>query len=89
MSKGIKDAVASAGTYALTNYFDLGCTVLLLWYGGILAMDDEGMTVGKLITFQLYWGMINSAYQQLINILTQFSTYRTTTASTPLWRLRF
>ncbi len=57
----------------LTNYFDLGCTVLLLWYGGLLAMNDEGLTVGKLITFQLYWGMINSAYQQLMNIITQFT----------------
>jgi ABC-type bacteriocin/lantibiotic exporter with double-glycine peptidase domain len=55
LQKGNMDAYASAGTYAITNYFDLGCTVLLLWYGGRLVMHDEGLSVGKLITFQLYW----------------------------------
>ncbi len=51
LQKGNTDAVASAGTYAITNYFDLGCTVLLLWYGGLLVMRNDGeLTVGKLIT---------------------------------------
>ena len=27
------------------------------------------LTVGKLITFQLYWNMMNSAYSALISIL--------------------
>merc|ERR1712087_273035 len=31
------------------------------------------LTVGKLITFQLYWNMINSAYKGLQNVLTAFT----------------
>merc|ERR1712154_389286 len=31
------------------------------------------LTIGKLITFQLYWNMINSAYKGLQNVLTAFT----------------
>lgn len=31
-----------AGTYAFTNYVDLGAGVLVLWYGGSLVMEKEG-----------------------------------------------
>jgi ABC-type multidrug transport system fused ATPase/permease subunit len=77
LGKSLLDAAASAGTYALTNYLDLGTSVLILWYGGKLAMDpnlqDNNLTVGRLITFQLYWNLINSSYNGLINILTSFT----------------
>ncbi len=56
VTKGVRDAYVGAGTYALTNYLDLGTSVLLLWYGGSVVMDHSNeLTVGKLITFQLYW----------------------------------
>lgn len=56
LSRGIKDAYASAGTYTLTNYIDLGISVLLLWYGGSVVMSSDGrLSIGNLITFQLYW----------------------------------
>ena len=60
LSKSILDAKASSLSYTLTSYLDLGTTVLLLWYGGLVVIDtdankDDPLTVGKLITFQLYW----------------------------------
>ena len=55
LSKAIKDAWANGGTYALTNYLDLATSVLLLWYGGGVAMGKHSgtLTVGQLITFQV------------------------------------
>jgi ABC-type multidrug transport system fused ATPase/permease subunit len=75
LEKSIKDAWANGGTYALTNYLDLATSVLLLWYGGSVAMGDHAgtLTVGKLITFQLYWGMMNGAYTSLISVLNSFT----------------
>merc|ERR1719197_1478004 len=39
LKKGIRDAFGGAGAFALNNYLDLGAGVLILWYGGRLAMD--------------------------------------------------
>lgn len=53
---GEQDAYVNVGTFAITTYLDMGVTILMLWYGGLVAMDEPGvLTVGKLITFQLYW----------------------------------
>jgi len=77
LRKGIKDAIGGAGTYAFNNYLDLGAGVLILWYGGSIAMEhlhhEQSLTVGKLITYQLYWNMINDSYKALNNILTSFT----------------
>jgi len=75
LDKSIRDAYANGGTYALTNYLDLATSVLLLWYGGSVAMGEfsGSLTVGKLITFQLYWGQMNSAYSSLISVLNSFT----------------
>ena len=52
----IYDALGGAGMYAINSYLDLGAGVLILWYGGRLAMqDDSSLSPGRLITFQLYW----------------------------------
>ena len=68
------DAIAAAGTYAITNYVDLGASILILWYGGNVAMAEPGrLSVGRLISFQLYWQMINSAYQSLTNVFSQLT----------------
>eukprot|EP00953_Heterococcus_sp_UTEX-ZZ885_P026055 14116-Heterococcus_DN1.PRE.1 len=74
LKKGIKDAVAGAGAYTINNYLDLSASVLILFYGGHLVMEhDERLTAGKLISYQLYWNLINSSYQQLVNIVTSFT----------------
>ena len=73
LAKGIKDAVAGAGTYAFTNYVDLGAGVLVLWYGGNVVMRHEGLSMGDLITFQLYWTMLNSAWKGLNDVINSFT----------------
>merc|ERR1712012_1268791 len=49
---------------------NLGTAVLILWYGGGLVCDSGGkaMSVGSLITFQLYWNMMNGAFISLGNV---------------------
>jgi ATP-binding cassette subfamily B protein len=74
LSKGIRDAFGSAGMYTISNYLDLGTGVLILWYGGTLAMaGDDGLSPGRLITYQLYWNMMNNAYKGLLDIVTSFT----------------
>ncbi len=75
LSKGIQDAFGGAGMYAINSYLELGAAVLILWYGGLMAMDDDKhkMTPGRLITYQLYWNMLNSAYKSLLDIVTSFT----------------
>jgi ATP-binding cassette subfamily B multidrug efflux pump len=55
---GVKDAWGNGVTSALTGYLDLGSGVLILYFGGLLVYKGE-MTVGELVTFQLFWNMMN------------------------------
>lgn len=74
LEKGVKDAFGGAGAITINQYLDLSAGLLILWYGGSLAMaDDDRLTAGKLISYQLYWNLINSSYQQLVNIVTSFT----------------
>jgi len=74
LGKGIKDAIFGAFSAAFNNYLDLGAGVLILWYGGSIAMEPAGsITVGNLITYQLYWNMLNNSLQALNNVLNQFT----------------
>eukprot|EP00038_Savillea_parva_P030911 m.81314 g.81314 ORF g.81314 m.81314 type:complete len:1003 (+) comp9403_c0_seq1:317-3325(+) len=72
LRKNLTDALGSAATTLLTSYLDLGGTVLILWYGGDLTMAGE-VTVGTLVAFRLYWGMINSNYKSLMQVLNSFT----------------
>jgi len=79
LERGLLGAIGSTITFTLTNYLDLGANVLILYFGGIAILDEyfgskshTELTIGKLITFQLYWTMINNAYQGLQNVLTSF-----------------
>jgi ABC-type bacteriocin/lantibiotic exporter with double-glycine peptidase domain len=69
---GIKDAWGNGITSALTGYLDLGSGVLILYYGGLLVYKGE-MSVGELVTFQLFWNMMNNAYQNLQGLITSFT----------------
>jgi ABC-type multidrug transport system fused ATPase/permease subunit len=73
LKNGVQDAWGGAGMFAINNYLDLGAGILILWYGGLLALDHENFTVGRLITYQLYWNMLNNSYKVLIDIVTQFT----------------
>lgn len=35
--------------------------------------SGHALTIGKLVTFQLYWNMMNSAYQSLQGLITSFT----------------
>ncbi|BFI16174.1 protein MpABC65 [Marchantia polymorpha subsp. ruderalis] len=68
MQKGVRDAFAYAGAVAVNDWLDLGASVLILWYGGTLVMQGR-LSAGKLITFELYWNQIQSAYQSIMSVL--------------------
>lgn len=70
LKHAVKNAYVQGSVTAFTTYLNLGTAVLILWYGGSLVLDSGGtlMSIGKLITFQLYWNMMNSAFIQLGNV---------------------
>jgi ABC-type multidrug transport system fused ATPase/permease subunit len=69
---GIKDAWGNGITSALTGYLDLGSGVLILYFGGLLVYNGE-LSVGELVTFQLFWNLMNNAYQNLQGLITDFT----------------
>lgn len=69
---GVKDAWGNGVTSALTGYLDLGTGVLILYFGGLLVYRGE-MSVGDLVTYQLFWNMMNNAYQSLQGLVTSFT----------------
>jgi ABC-type multidrug transport system fused ATPase/permease subunit len=72
LKAGVKDAWGNGLTTALTQYLDLGTGVLILWFGGVLCIRGE-MSLGELISFQLYWSLMNNAYQSLQGLITSFT----------------
>lgn len=69
---GMRDAYASAGVSAATQYLDFAATILILWYGGLAVLgrgDGSHLQIGNLITFNLYWNMMNNAISSLNGIL--------------------
>lgn len=70
LGHGVKNAYVGASVTAFSTYLNLGTAVLILWYGGQLVCDSEGkiMSIGSLITFQLYWNMMNNAFISLGNV---------------------
>jgi len=72
LDRGIKDAWGNGLTSALTGYLDLGAGILILYFGGLLVLEGA-MTVGELVTFQLFWNMMNNAYQNLQGLITSFT----------------
>jgi ABC-type bacteriocin/lantibiotic exporter with double-glycine peptidase domain len=69
---GVKDAWGNGATSALTSYLDLGSGILILYFGGLLVYREE-MSVGDLVTYQLFWNMMNNAYQGLQGLITSFT----------------
>jgi ATP-binding cassette subfamily B protein len=68
---GMKDAYASAGVSAVTQYLDFAATILILWYGGfaVLGSGQSELKIGHLITFNLYWNMLNNSITGLNGML--------------------
>jgi ABC-type multidrug transport system fused ATPase/permease subunit len=67
---GIKNAFVGATVSSFSTYINLGTSILVLWYGGAKIFDSAGkeLTIGNLITFQLYWNMMNSSFIALGNV---------------------
>ena len=60
--------------FTMNTFLELGASVLILWYGGMMVMDEKDkMTMGNLITYQLYWNMLNNSYKSLLDIVTSFT----------------
>jgi ABC-type multidrug transport system fused ATPase/permease subunit len=70
LSHGVRNAYASGSVSAFSSYMTSGTAVLILWYGGTLVCESggEAMTIGSLITFQLYWNMMNTGFISLSNV---------------------
>lgn len=71
LKAGIKNAIGGAGVIAMGSWMDLAVGVLVLWFGGSEVLNaaeqsltEDVLTIGRLITFQLYWTMINSSYNR-------------------------
>jgi ATP-binding cassette subfamily B protein len=76
---GVRDACGGALAYALNNYLDLGTSVLILYFGGTIALRNhaagvtDGLTAGRLVTFTLYWGIFNGSFRALQSLLASFT----------------
>ena len=76
LNKGMREAFGGALRSILSSYTNLSAGILILWYGGLVVLSDGPLTIGKLITFQLYWNMIRGAYSTLNDLVVQFTTAR-------------
>jgi len=70
LKKSLQDALGSAGTNMVTSFIQLGATFVLLFYGGTVVLDQKDepnptLSVGNLITFQLYWNMLTNGITSL------------------------
>mmetsp|Transcript_8853 Transcript_8853/g.11535 ORF Transcript_8853/g.11535 Transcript_8853/m.11535 type:complete len:924 (-) Transcript_8853:1361-4132(-) len=78
LKAGIKSAIGSGLTTTLAGYMDLGTGVLILWFGGLLVLNESKenstvLTVGELVAFQLYWDIMNGAYNSLQGLATSLT----------------
>jgi ATP-binding cassette subfamily B protein len=63
-------AYIGATVKVYSRYVDSAATVLVLWYGGNQAFTkDSGVTLGVLIAFQLYWNILNNAFNSLSGVV--------------------
>ena len=70
---GLKAAWVGASVRLFGRYMDSVVTVLILWYGGLTVLEGGqqetgSSTIGSLIAFQLYWNMVNGAFNGLSNV---------------------
>jgi ATP-binding cassette subfamily B protein len=71
---GIRDAWMSGGTSLISKYLELALQALVLTYGGISILRGRNdLTIGGLITFQLYWNMLSNSFQSIFSQITSFT----------------
>ncbi len=82
---GLQDAWASGGSAAVTQYMELALQALVLSYGGLAILSGSTeLTIGNLITFQLYWAMLSGAFNGISDQINSFVKVRDSTHSVPL-----
>eukprot|EP00927_Polykrikos_kofoidii_P031796 TRINITY_DN2725_c0_g4_i1.p1 TRINITY_DN2725_c0_g4~~TRINITY_DN2725_c0_g4_i1.p1 ORF type:complete len:963 (+),score=130.85 TRINITY_DN2725_c0_g4_i1:104-2992(+) len=66
-----KDAFASASVSAITDYVNFSASVMVYWYGGeaVLGHTDDQLSIGTLVTFNLYWNMLRNSITSLNGML--------------------
>ncbi|CAK0794267.1 unnamed protein product [Prorocentrum cordatum] len=67
----LKDSFASAGVTATTYCLSFATGVLIYWYGGNAILDgsDMQLNIGNLVTFNLYWQMMQTSVRQMNSML--------------------
>ena len=74
IGRAIVNAVANSVTYIISEGLELGTMTLILGFGGMMAINHpDQLSVGDLVTFQLYANMMSTAYFALNNVLNQFT----------------
>jgi ABC-type multidrug transport system fused ATPase/permease subunit len=74
ISRSVLDAAATGGSYVISELLELGTMTLILGFGGMMAIDHPlELSVGNLVTFQLYANMMSNAYFSLNNVANQFT----------------
>jgi len=74
LQKGMLDAVYGTLTVTLGDYLDQGASVIILWCGGATAMTPGStLSVGRLITYTLYYNRIQNSYNSLNGVLNSFT----------------
>lgn len=68
---GILEAFGGALQGLLSQYTNVATGILILWYGGLVVLSAGPLTLGKLITFQLYWNMMRNAFNGLNDVVVQ------------------
>ena len=52
LRKGLKESFGGALQNLLSSYTNLAAGIMILWYGGIVVLNDGPLSVGNLITFR-------------------------------------
>merc|ERR1711971_1418989 len=81
MDSATKDAVRAGGQVFFTEYLDFGIGILMLYYGGLAVMANQngdgsasgGLTIGRLITFQLYWNKLTGSVEDLSDLISELT----------------
>ena len=76
LKRGVRDAVANAGTIFLSNLIDYGASTLILLYGGLLVMSpdkNKSISIGMLYAYLRFWDMIQTSYQSLQGVMNSFT----------------
>ncbi len=71
LNLGMKDAYVSGGSAFVAQVLELSLQTLVLSYGGLAVGSD--LTIGGLVTFQMYWNILSTGFQSIFDQIGEFS----------------